>query len=536
MLGRNLAIRAGIFMQQQLDTRWKQGQRFEAARDLASAQAEYEAILELDGRHIPARLRMSRFEQFRGRYGRARHHALQAADAARLAGSTRHLSHVTLRLLDFSEDVEVASVILSADWNDPDVVAQLPALAQHLWLTGRYEDALRFLDAIIPRLRPHPLLLFTRANVLRYLGRMEEAGAHYEQSLALRPDFADAHWAVATHGRSNPPRARLERLQAAQARHPMDSVEQAHLHYALFRELDHAGDTTSAWDALARGASIMRRHAPHEAQAQDQRLQALMADDWLPPAHRAVQATQPVPVFVVGLPRSGTTLLDRILGNHGWVTSVGERNDFAAAVSEVSDRFFNNLAGNHDAGALRDIDHAAVGHAYLQRLARHATATAVAVDKNPQNLFNLPLILRALPQARVLVLARDPMDVAFSNFKELFQGQAYAYSYDLADLAAHVRIAHGWMQHWAAAAPEAVRLVQYESLVSDTDATVATILDFLRLPRQQGLDDIIGNRSPVATASSAQVREPINTRGIGAWRRYARQLEPLRALLENPNA
>lgn len=519
-------------MQQRLDAHWKQGQCFEAEGDLASAQAEYEAILELDGRHVPARLRMSRFEQFQGRYGRARHHALQAADAVRLGGSTRHLSHVTLRLLDFSEDVEVASVILSADWDHPDIVAQSPALAQHLWLTGRYEDALRFLDTIIPRLQPHPLLLFTRANVLRYLGRMEEAKTCYERSIELRPDFADAHWAVATHTRADPSRARLERLRAAQARHPVDSVEQAHLCYALFRELDHVGDTVAAWNALSKGARIMRQHAPHDAQAQECRLQALMADDWLPPAHRTAPATQPMPVFVVGMPRSGTTLLDRILGNHGWVTSVGERNDFAAAVSEVSDRFFTNFASNRDAFAFRDIDHGAVGHAYLQRLNRHATATAVAVDKNPQNLFNLPLILRALPQARVLVLVREPMDVAFSNFKELFQGRAYAYSYDLADLAAHVRTAHRWIQHWAAAAPDAVHLVPYESLASDTDTTVATLLDFLRLPKQLGLGNIAGNRSPVATASSAQVREPINTRGIGAWHRYASQLEPLRALLE----
>lgn len=522
-------------MQQRLDAHWKQGQRFESERDFASAQAEYEAMLDLDGKHVPARLRMSRFEQFRGRYGRARHHALQAADAVRLGGSSRHLSHVTLRLLDFAEDVEVASVILSSDWNDPDIVAQSPALAQHLWLTGRHEDALRFIDAIAPRLRPHPLLLFTRANVLRYLGRMEEASAHYEQSLALRPDFADAHWAVATHLRADPPHARLARLRAAQARHAPDGLEQAHLHYALFRELDHAGDIAPAWDALMQGARIMRQHAPHDAQAQRLHLQAMMASERLPPANGDGQDTQPRPVFVVGLPRSGTTLLDRILGNHGWVTSVGERNDFAAAVSEVSDRFLGNLAGREDAAALRDIDHAAVGHAYLQRLARHATATAVAVDKNPQNLFNLPMILRALPQARILVLARDPMDVAFSNLKELFQGHAYAYSYDFADLAAHVSTAHRWMRHWAEAAPDAVRLVQYESLATDTDATVAAILDFLGLPPQQELGDITRNRSPVATASSAQVREPVNTRGIGAWRRYAAQLEPLRVLLEDPN-
>ena len=523
-------------MQQQLDAHWKRGQHFEATHDLRSAQGEYEALLKLDGCHVPARLRMSRFEQFQGRYGRARQHALQAADAIRLGGSTRHLPYVTLRLLDFSEDVEVASVILSADWDDPDIIAQSPALAQHLWLTGRYEDALRFLDAVGPRLPPHPLLLLTRANVLRYLGRMDEAGAQYERCLALRPDFADAHWAVATHSRAEPPMARVARLHAAQARHPVDSVERVHLDHALFREFDAAGDTGAAWDALMRGVHVMHARSPHDAVAETGRLQALMQDDWLPPVEQDAPSPQPLPVFIVGLPRSGTTLLDRILGNHGWVTSVGERNDFAAAVSEVSDRFFTTLANERSAGTLLDIDHRAVGHQYTQRLGRHATATAVAVDKNPRNLFNLPLILRALPHARVLVLSRDPMDVAFSNLKELFQGQAYAYSYDFANLAAHVRIAHRWMRHWAAAAPHAVRLVPYESLVTETETTVSAILDFLHLPPQEGLGNITRNQSPVATASSAQVREQINARGIGAWRRYAPQLEPLRVLLEDGTA
>jgi hypothetical protein len=395
---------------------------------------------------------------------------------------------------------------------------------------------LRFLDAVGPRLPPHPLLLFTRANVLRYLGRMDEAAGEYERCLALRPDFADAHWAIATHSRADPPMARVARLHAAQSRRPVDSVEQVHLDYALFRELDGAGDTAAAWDALMRGARLMHARVPHDAAAQTARLQALMQDDWLPPVEHDAPPPQPLPVFIVGLPRSGTTLLDRILGNHGWVTSAGERNDFAAAVSEISDRFFTTLANERDASALLDIDHRAVGHQYMQRLGRHATATAVAVDKNPQNLFNLPLILRALPPARVLILSRDPMDAAFSNLKELFQGHAYSYSYDFANLAAHVRIAHRWMRHWAEAAPHAVRLVPYESLVTDTETTVSAILDFLHLPAQEGLGNITRNQSPVATASSAQVREQINARGIGAWRRYAQQLEPLRVLLDDGNA
>jgi tetratricopeptide (TPR) repeat protein len=518
-------------MQQQLEHHWKRGQQFEAARDLNAARSEYEALIGVEAQHVPALLRLSRFAQIDGRYGAAHRYALRAADAIRLGASTRNLGYVTLRLLDFSEDVEVASVILSADWQDPAVLSQSAVLAQHLWLVGRYEDALRFLDAVGAHMPANHLLSFTRANVLRYLGQLEAASAGYEQCLRLRPDFADAHWAIATL-RQPDPAARLARLRAARDHHPDGSLEQAHIEYALFHELDALGDTDDAWEALARGAAIMHAGIRHDVAARQARISNLMHPGWHPADAGEAAESQPLPVFLVGLPRTGTTLLDRIIGNHGWVTSVGERNDLAASVSEACDRFFTGMPDETDPEWIKDIDHRRVGQLYLERLRRHSSATALAVDKNPSNLFNIPLILRSLPQAKILVMRRDAMDSAFSNLKELFQGNAYPYSYGFADLAAHVGMAQQWIRYWAEAAPANIRVVDYESLVGDTEATMASVLDFLGIPGQPGLADITRNEAPVATASSAQVRAPIHGRGIGAWKRYARQLEPLRAALE----
>jgi tetratricopeptide (TPR) repeat protein len=518
-------------MQQQLENHWKRGQQFEASRDLQAARSEYEALVGLQALHVPALLRLSRFAQFDGRYGAARQYAVRAADAIRLGAGTRNLGYVTLRLLDFSEDVEVASVILSADWQDPAVLSQSPVLAQHLWLAGRYEDALRFLDTVDARVPASHLLSFTRSNVLRYLGQLDAAAAGYEQCLRLRPDFADAHWAIATLQRPDPA-ARIARLRASRNHHPADSLEQAHVQYALFHELDALGDTDDAWEALARGTAIMRARTRHDADSRQARIANLMQSAWHPADAGEAVETQPLPVFVVGLPRTGTTLLDRIIGNHGWVTSVGERNDLAASVSEVGDRFFTGMPDEPDPEWIRHIDPRRVGRLYVERLRCHASATALAVDKNPANLFNIPLILRCLPQARILVLQRDAMDSAFSNLKELFQGNAYPYSYGFAELAAHVGKAQRWTRHWAEAAPANIRVVCYESLVGDTETTIASVLDFLGIPAQPGLADITRNDAPVATASSAQVRTAIHGRNIGAWKRYARQLEPLRAALE----
>jgi len=517
-------------MQARLDQLWRTGQAHENQGQLIAARQAYAAIVALHAQHIPALLRLSRFSEEAGQYRQAHQYALRAADAARLGGSSRLLAYVTMRLLDFAEEAEVASVVLGTDWQDPQVLRQSPALLQHLWLAGRYEDAMRMLEAIEPRVGPHPLLRFTRGQLHQYLGDFDAAAAAYEAALTLDPGLADVHWAVAKL-RPDGSAGRVARLRRALIA-PRSDTARAQLLYALFHELNAADDRAPAWAALAEGAAVMRgvlgdtRTARAQANAE-----ALMGHPLAAPA-AAAAASQPRPLFILGMPRSGTTLLDRMLGNHGWVTSVGERNDLVAAASEASDQFYAGLRHCADPlGFLASQDMPAIGHGYLQRLRRAAPATAVAIDKHPRNLFELPLILAALPQARIVCVRREPMDVAFSNFKELFQGGAYGYSYDFDALAGEVLLAQRWMAHWQAQAPEAVRIVDYRALVEDTEATLASLLDFLQLPPWPSLGNPESNAAPVSTASSAQVRAPVHRRALDAWQRYREPLAPLAARL-----
>ncbi|MBL8267533.1 sulfotransferase family protein, partial [Steroidobacter sp.] len=307
-------------------------------------------------------------------------------------------------------------------------------------------------------------------------------------------------------------------------------IEQAHLFYALFREYDAADHREEAWSALSSGADLMNRRLAFDSQLEASRLDALIQLPVSLPA--AAEAVEFVPIFIVGMPRTGTTLLDRILSNHSSVTSLGERNDFSAAVSEASGRFFRSPVQGDRVQLLRELNFEQVGRLYQRRLGRLAADTRYVIDKNPQNLFNLPIILQALPSARVLCLQRDPADACFSTLKELFQADAYPYSYALNPLADHCLRVRSWLRHWQTVAPPSVRIVCYEDLVRAPEQTTASVLEFLGLGRQDALHEITRNSAPVSTASSSQVRESIHLRGIGAWQRYERQLQPLLARLQ----
>lgn len=517
----------------ELSIHWNEARRHEAAGDISAAIASYEAMLALDPTLIVPQLRLSRFAQAADAYVESHALALKAASVAMATGATKDVGYVSLRLLSFAEDGEIARLIRALDWSDVQVLKQAAVLAQHLWLVGQYEDALEFLTHVGTHVRPNHLLSYTRANVLRSLGRIEEATEHYEYALQLSPHDAYAHWSLAYHQAARPADARVARINAAQRHHPDHSVEQAHLFYALFKEMDGMGQTEGAWNALQEGAKLMRRMSRHDPEADARGFERLLRSDTTISRSPGRINGASTPLFIVGMPRTGTTLLDRILGNHPDVVSAGERNDFDAALSEVSDHFYKGGLKESDWRKLEGVDFAAVGEMYLQRLAPLVAGHPFFIDKNPQNFFNIGLILRALPQARILCLKRDPMDACFSNFKELFEGGAYSFSYAFEDLAAHQHGFTALLQHWQIRAPDSIQVVDYEALVNDSSNTLGAVLEFCRLNPVPGMLDITANAAPVTTASSSQVRQPIHDRNIGAWKRYASQLEPLRLMLEN---
>lgn len=513
---------------EQLRENWERAQELEAAGAVDGARAAYSAILAASPRQVMVQLRLSGLEQAAGRYRVSRQHALEAAATVEQTHRWEALPYATLRLLAFDERERVQGLVVGADWSSPQVLAQVPTLSQHLSLCGHEDAALRLLDAAQARAQPSHLLEYARANALRHQGRMDEATAAFERCIALAPWFPYAHWSLAYHAPASPALARVPRIRHALADPRQDAPARAHLHYALFKELDAAGDVDAAWAELQAGASLMLQMLPYDAVAEQAGLAATIDGAVrVPGASGPAGADARVPVFIVGMPRTGTTVLERILGGHALVADGGELNDLQHAASLASDRFIQCQPRAGDVAALAAVDAQAIGQTYMERTGHRYAGKTHLIDKNPQNVFAAGLIAEALPRARMVCLVRAPADACFSNLKELFAPGAYPYSYDQQDVADHYARFHRLVEHWRTALPGRFLVVAYEDLVANPEQVAERVMQFCGLPHDPACVDITRNLSRAATASSSQVRQPIHPRHVGAWLRYRRQLQPM---------
>ena len=512
-------------LDQDLASYWRRAELHEANGDYVAAQAIYARIVESDATQAFAWLRLGMQAQRRGSYREARRLLLQGLDIAVRHRRWRVLPYLTMHLLAFDEREAIRIAIEQADWTDRIVLGQSAVLTQQLWLVDAHESALRH-AALATRHAPDSHhLAYVRGMVLKYLGRMGDATAAFERSIDLEPRFADAHWALSFHSSSIEPGTRIDRIIAAQHQNPAGGVEQAYLGYALFREYDQLDDTTAAWRALTDAASVKRRLVEYDAAREREaidRLRSMPARIGERPAREEIS-----PIFIVGMPRTGTTLLERILGNHSDVSSAGELNAFVSSLSMVSDHFCSSPPSLESLAATEGIDFAAVGGEYRRRTLGYADGTSHFTDKNPSNVFNAGFIASALPDAKIICMRRNSMDTCFSNMKELFAGNAYGYSYDLFELADHFKEYTRLVAHWQAILGERFMVLDYENLVVNPEREARKVMSFCGLEYESSLVDIARNQSPVSTASSSQVRKPIHQGGVGAWKKYASALEPL---------
>jgi tetratricopeptide (TPR) repeat protein len=372
---------------------------------------------------------------------------------------------------------------------------------------------------------------FNYAAGLRIVGRLEEAEAQYDRVIAAKPDEYEAYFNRADLRHQSASRNHVAELQGVLARgipHPRGEVLVRH---ALAKELEDLGRFAESFVELRRGAALRRRHVHYDVERD------LATADWIIAAFPAPRlrvgegCPSTEPIFVVGLPRSGTTLLERVLSGHSCVSSAGELSDFADALVAAA-RGVSGEERNRQGliAAAAHVDFAAVGLDYLKRTRSFRGQTQHFIDKLPLNYLYCGPIHLALPRAKIIHLNRHPLAACHAMFKTLFKA-AYPFSYDLGELARYYAAYRRLMRYWHEAMPRVILEVRYESLVRNLEAETRRILEFCELDFEPACLDFHRNPNPSATASASQVRRPLYDSSIALWRHYETELIPLREAL-----
>lgn len=355
-------------------------------------------------------------------------------------------------------------------------------------------------------------------------GDVERAERHLTDVIAIDPHDYDAYRNRSTLRRQTQDAnhiAEIEGVLDAGVKSPAGEVQ---LCYALAREYEDIGDYDTSFGYLQRGADRRRALLGYRVEGDVAALGRLteVFDAALFGPDRG-GCDESGAIFVIGLPRSGTTLVDRILASHPSVASLGEVNDFAWSLMHTLGR----AAPKAELIELSaEVDPRRLGRRYLGGIRRYGYDEPWLVDKTPLNYLYLGLIRMALPNARVVHIERHPLDSCYGMYRTLFRA-GYPFSYDLGDLAAYYLAYRRLMSHWQSVLPDGFLNVRYESLVDDQEAVSRELVAYCGLDWDPACLDFHRSTTPVATESAAQVREPVHRRALGRWRHYADRLEPL---------
>jgi predicted Zn-dependent protease len=417
----------------------------------------------------------------------------------------------------------------------PQDAAYRNLLAACLGLLGEDEKVGEIYAELLADFPKTPKIWLNYGHVLRALGRRDEAVSAYRRTLALAPGLGDAYWSLANLKTAALSAEDEAAIRSQISRDDLSTEDRLHLSYALGKSAEDRGDHAAAFAAYAEGARLRHAATPYDADeitAQTRRSQALFSKAFFAERTGAGAASD-APIFILGLPRAGSTLIEQILASHSQVEGTMELPYIGLAARNIERNrsggketpYPDNIA-SLDRGTLTGM-----GEAFLEVAQVHRKlGRPFFIDKMPNNFHHIGLIQLMLPNAKIIDARRHPMGSCFSAFKQHFaQGQAF--SYDLTDLGRYYRDYVDLMAHFDAVLPGRVHRVIYEDMVEDTETEIRRLLDYCGLPFEEACLRFHENARTVRTVSSEQVRRPIFRDGLEQWRVYEPWLGPLKEAL-----
>jgi tetratricopeptide (TPR) repeat protein len=500
--------------------------------DLSGAENILRKYFRDGGTHFEASRLLARIKQRSNEFEES---ARLFEDVVKLAPNYRaaRIDYARVLLDDqkYLQVLEAIDHLLVADPGDNDLLGIYAAACAGL---GRHERAIaiyRHLLAASPRT---PELHVALGQSLKSVGRQNEAVECYKAAAAIKPSFGDAYWSRAnlkTYRFSN---VEVARMRAEEDAPGVDSIDRYHLCFALGKAYEDRKEYADSWQYYERGNALKRSESRYHADCSEinarKQMEICTAEFFA--ASVGVGAPGPDPIFIVGLPRSGSTLIEQILASHSQIEGTQELPDIARIVRTLEGPRSDPENPRYPAAlcSLAPDEFRKLGEHYLQDTGAYRGSKPYFIDKMPNNFRHIGLIHLVLPNAKIIDVRRDPMACCFSNLKQLFaRGQEFTYSIE--DIARYYRTYLELMHHWDAVLPGRVLRVFYEDVVEDLEKNVRRVLDFSGLEFETACVEFYKMERAVATASSEQVRQPIFREGLFQWRNYEPWLVSLKDAL-----
>jgi tetratricopeptide (TPR) repeat protein len=500
--------------------------------DFAAAENILRAFLANGGSHAEAFRLLARVE----RQG----HALEDAEL-HLEAALKLAPHYKAARLDYIRTLLDQQEYLRAQkeaesWLtlDPEDGELLSLYASACGGLGEHAAAIKAYRRLLAAPAGSAGLCVALGHSLQSIGQQKQAIECYRRAAALRPSFGDAYWSLANLKTYRFSEYEIVRMREAGAATSTDPVDRYHLCFALGKAYEDRCEYQESWHFYERGNALKRaesRYQPEITELKTRNQMKVCTEEFFA-ARADVGAPDPDPIFIVGLPRSGSTLVEQILASHSEVDGTQELPDIARIVRRLGGTQSDHPHARYP-GVLADLgrgDFRRLGEGYLTDTRAYRGSKPFFIDKMPNNFLHVGLIRLILPNAKVIDVRREPMACCFSNLKQLFaSGQEFTYS--LEDIARYYRNYLTLMGHWDAVLPGWVLRVFYEDLVADLEGNVRRILEFCGLEFQSSCVDFHKSRRSVATARSEQVRQPIFREALFQWRNYKPWLGPLQDAL-----
>jgi len=510
----------------------RDAQRALNERDFKRTHALCLQILERTPQHADAVFLLGMIAAEHGNFGKAAEVIQRAIgmDANR-AEYHAHLARCLIALNHHREATTAANGALALQ---PKDALTLDTIGVAMTRAGAHVEAVDAFRRAVEFDSSKAAYQYNLGAALQFIGDFPGAQAAFRRAIALEPGHYRAWSSLAQVSRRPFDTTDLRRIGLL-LEDATSTEAQLHLCHALAKHHEDIGEYARAFQYLEKGKQRKRVDLQYSF-ATDAALFAAVREVCTPAflSDNSSGSDSREPIFIVGMPRTGTTLVERILSSHPDVFAAGELTDFALAIKRATRTPSNLVLDVATLHAAKNLDWPLIGDTYIESTRPRTGKTSRFVDKMPLNFLYAGFIRRAIPNAKIICVRRNPLDTCLSNYRQLFSTNFpyYNYAYDLLDTGRYYLLFDALATLWCNAIPAHYREIHYESLVADTEAEAKKLLDFCGLQWHPACLSFHENAAPVATASAVQVRQPIYRTSIARWRHYENEITPLRVLLE----